>query len=133
MLHIGAQTDSPITVALFAKSMQMQIDEQDASGRTPLHWAIHHRSQLSLEYILSVPQDLELKDSDGFTVLHKAVSLLSKIENSTLFIKTLRLRGASIKTKTDAGASCLDLIPEDVSEETMAEAIWLVRKHRCSC
>ena len=80
-----------------------------------------------------MPQNLELKDSDGFTALHKAISQLSVTESSTLFIKTLRLRGASNKTKTDAGESCLDLIPDEVSRETMTKATELLRKHKCSC
>lgn len=133
VLHVAAQTDSPVSVVYFTKAKGIQIDEQDLASRTPLHWAIHHKSKLCLEYILALQENLELKDSDGRTALHKAISLLWD-ENSVFFVRSLTLRGSSISAKTDTGESCLDLIPRnEISKELAGQANWLLRKHFFSC
>ena len=70
-----------------------------------MHWAVHCKSKLILEYILAHEQDLEAKDKFGHTPLHHAIITLDK-DQSLLFVKTLLSRGADAKTKTDSGDTC---------------------------
>ena len=51
----------------------MSINVKDNRGSTPLHWACYSRSEVALNYILSLNPDLEAKDDQGYTPLHLAV------------------------------------------------------------
>lgn len=51
----------------------MDVDIQDNRGSTPLHWACYSRSEVALNYILSMNPNLEIKDDQGYTALHLAV------------------------------------------------------------
>ena len=50
----------------------MDIDIRDAKDSTPLHWACFTRSEMALNYILSLKPNLEAKDKFGYTPLHIA-------------------------------------------------------------
>ena len=51
-----------------------------------------------------------------------------------MYAKTLKIRGANFKLKTDAGESAVDLIPKaDISDVLEAKARDLLRKRRCTC
>ena len=101
VVHMAVQGDMPITLVYFTKIQNMSISTPDSKQRTPLHWAIFSSAKLTLEYILALDQDLEVKDSLGYTALHRAISMLAK-EESLMLVKTLIVRGAKIETKTDS-------------------------------
>ena len=71
-----------------------------------MHWAVHFKNRLILEYVLAIEQDLELKDSFGHTALHHAMKSVDK-DQKLLFVKTLLTRGANPKTLTSKDETCL--------------------------
>lgn len=103
---MAVQGDQPQIVYLFASLKKMDIGLPDLKQRTPLHWAIHNMSKLSLEYILAYDQNLEIRDSLGHTPLHKAILMQSKERDCLIFVKTLIIRGANKKSLTIDGMSC---------------------------
>ena len=80
-LHIAAMKNQPLSLYFFY-SRGVDINGTDIYGFTPLHWAIHSRSELALTYILPMKPNLEAKtkenpiyknSSGGFTPLHIAI------------------------------------------------------------
>ena len=76
----------------------MDIDIRDAKDSTPLHWACFTRSEMALNYILSLKPNLEAKDKFGYTPLHIASQCVEKL-GSTRNVKALLLRGADRNSK----------------------------------
>lgn len=98
----------------------MNIDIRDSKQSTPLHWACFTRSELALNYILSMKPDLEAQDCFGFTPLHIAVTCVEKLE-STRNVKALLLRGASRLAKDMNGKTPLDHVTADLSDHLADE------------
>ena len=73
-----------------------------------------------------------MRDFDGLTPLHLAILTLPK-ENSSIFVKTLIVRGSKIDAVTERGQTCLDLIPEEISDDLIAKVSLLLRKYKCRC
>jgi ankyrin repeat protein len=57
-MHIAAQQDQPLSLYFFYKR-GMDINIRDSKSSTPLHWACFTRSEMALNYILSMKPDLE--------------------------------------------------------------------------
>ena len=93
----------------------MDINIRDSKESTPLHWACFTRSELSLNYILSLNPNLEAKDTFGFTALHIAITTAEKMQ-STRSVKSLLLRGASREARDNKGRRPVDVIPKDMEE-----------------
>ena len=57
------------TFTYFCKQKKVPFDMHtpDYNMRTPLHWAVHSMSSLSLEYIIASLNDLDQKDDFGMT------------------------------------------------------------------
>ena len=72
----------------------MSINVKDNRGSTPLHWACYSRSEVALNYILSLNPNLEAKDDQGFTPLHLAVKSVEYLK-STRPVKALLLKGSN--------------------------------------
>jgi len=51
----------------------MDINVKDNRGSTPLHWACYSRSEVALNYLLSMKPNIEARDDQGYTPLHLAV------------------------------------------------------------
>ena len=77
-------------------------------------------------------QDLDVKDAFGHSPLHIAILGTSQ-SGSALLPKALVHRGASIKSKTDRGDTCMELIPHDISDTLHNELRHLLKKHYCRC
>ena len=73
VLHVAAQGDQPCPLYYFVAIKDMDIDETDNRGSTPLHWACYSKAEFALSYILSMSPELESVDQNGFTPLHLAV------------------------------------------------------------
>ena len=73
VLHVAAQGDQPCPLYYFVAIKDMDIDETDNRGSTPLHWACYSKAEFALSYILSMSPYLESVDQNGFTPLHLAV------------------------------------------------------------
>ena len=57
-MHIAAQQDKPLSLYYLHKR-GMDINIKDLKSSTPLHWACFTRSEMALNYILSMNPDLE--------------------------------------------------------------------------
>ncbi len=73
VLHIAAQGDAAAPLYYFVRICNMNLEEVDNRGSTPLHWACYSRSEFALSYILAMKPNLEARDQAGFAPLHLAV------------------------------------------------------------
>lgn len=99
VLHIAAQGDMPTPLYYFTKIKNLDMNEPDNRGCTPLHWACFKRSEFALHYLLALGADLEIQDQAGFTALHLAVKGVAELK-STRSVRALLLRGADRQAKT---------------------------------
>lgn len=72
MLHVAAQGDQPLSLALFLK-LGLDINSRDQRQSTPLHWAAFAGAEMSMNYILAWNGEIDLQDAKGLTPLHLAV------------------------------------------------------------
>lgn len=120
VLHISSQGDQPASLFYFITEKNMDINEIDHRGSTPLHWACYSRSEFALSFLLALKPDLEIQDKMGFTPLHLAIRAADELK-STRAVRSLLLKGAKRSPKTLEGQSCTDLInkslPVNMKEE----------------
>ena len=62
VLHVAAQGDQPAPLYYFAMIKEMDINDTDNRGSTPLHWACYSKSEFALSYILAMSPNLEPQD-----------------------------------------------------------------------
>ena len=62
MLHIAALGDQALPIVYFVQNMGMDINITDNKLSTPLHWACYSKSEVALNYILSMNPNLEARD-----------------------------------------------------------------------
>lgn len=61
VMHIAAQHDQPLSLYYFyLKGIDINVKDQKHS--TPLHWACYTRSDMALNYILSMNPNIEAQD-----------------------------------------------------------------------
>jgi ankyrin repeat protein len=80
----------------------IDINVKDQKNSTPLHWACYTRSDMALNYILSMNPNIEAQDIQGYTPLHIAVASAEKL-GSTRNVKALLLRGAKRESQDKKG------------------------------
>jgi ankyrin repeat protein len=52
MVHVATQGDQAAALYFF-KRLKCNLNQQDARGSTPLHWACYSHSEVALSYLLS--------------------------------------------------------------------------------
>ena len=62
VLHVAAQGDQPCPLYYFVAIKDMDINEPDNRGSTPLHWACYSKAEFALSYILAMNPELEILD-----------------------------------------------------------------------
>lgn len=87
----------------------------DNKMSTPLHWACYSRSEVALNYLLSMNPNLEAKDMKGLTPLHLAVKSVEVLK-STRPVKALLLKGAKRDAKDNEGKKPVDYVSENLPE-----------------
>lgn len=112
VLHISAQGDSCSPLVYFIKVKHMNIDDKDARGGTPLHWACYSKAEFALSYILAMEPDLEIADKEGMTALHVAIKVTGELKNIRP-VRALLLKGAKRSARTNKGQTCQDLVRPD--------------------
>jgi len=109
------------------------VNIRDQKNSTPLHWACYTRSEMALNYLLTMKPNLEAKDSSGFTPLHIAIPHVEKL-GSTRNVKSLLLRGADRNAIDNHGKTPMDLIPTDFEEGTKDELVQILSEQSyCEC
>lgn len=121
-LHTAAESGNEFVVkgllTFRPETTRDQVRAGDRFGRTPLHLlAASGRYRYPVLYpivdlFLEAGADINARDNDGQTPLHKAVSCEDE-EPSLDFIRTLLQRGADAKATDNAGKT-----PEDVARES---------------
>jgi len=114
VLHIAAQGDQAMPLYLF-KEKGLDINMVDNKNSTPLHWACYSRSEVALNYLLSMNPDLEAKDMKGLTALHLAVKSV-EILKSTRPVKALLIKGANRDAKDNDGKKPIDHMSPSLPE-----------------
>ena len=117
VLHIAAQGDQPESIIYFKEKFDMNINSKDYSGSTPVHWACHTGSELSLNFLIAFGADVNAKDCVGITPLH-----LSAISEKVRIIKKLLQYGADKTIKDNKGRTAYD-IAKDRNKTTILDLI----------
>lgn len=99
VLHIAAQGDAATPLYYFVRLKNMDLEEVDNKGSTPLHWACYSKSEFALSYILAMNPNLEARDHAGFSALHLAVKSVEQLR-STRPVRALLLKGARRDAKS---------------------------------
>jgi palmitoyltransferase len=120
VLHISAQGDQPAPLYYFARIKDMDINDVDNRGTTPLHWACFSKSEFALSYILALNPNLEVQDWSGLTPLHLAIKSVGDLK-STRPVRALLLKGASRAATNKKGETCTQMIKDDVSHSMRKE------------
>lgn len=107
VLHIAAQGDQPESIIFFKEKYKFSMNSRDFSGSTPLHWACHTGSELSLNFLMAFGADVNSQDDVGVTPLH-----LGAISEKSRIIKKLIQFGADKKLKDNSGRTPYDLAKE---------------------
>ena len=106
VLHIAAQGDSPVSIYFFHRIHKLGLNSTDSRGSTPLHWACFSMSELSMIYLIAwmKPEELNLRDNDGYSALHIAVRATEKQQSKNgRSVKALLYRGASTEIRDNNG------------------------------
>ena len=61
MVHVATQGDQAAALYFF-KRLKCNLNQQDARGSTPLHWACYSKSEFALSYICALGPELEIAD-----------------------------------------------------------------------
>ena len=120
VLHIAAQGDQPCPLYYFAKIKNMNINDVDNRGSTPLHWACYSKSEYALSYILAMAPNLEAKDQNGLTPLHLAIKSVGELK-STRPVRSLLLKGSNRRAKSNAEHTSTDMIKDNVEPHLKTE------------
>ena len=102
VLHVASQGDQPCPLYYFTQLKDMDINESDNRGSTPLHWACYSKAEFALSYILSFGPELEITDQNGLTPLHLAVRAVPDL-GSTRTVRSLLLKGSKRSAETKSG------------------------------
>lgn len=74
-----------------------------------MHWALFSSSEIALSYLLSWKPNLTIKNNDGNTITHLAITTIEEV----MAIRPLRfvlVRGAPVNEKNNEGHKPIDLI-----------------------
>mmetsp|Transcript_40416 Transcript_40416/g.38905 ORF Transcript_40416/g.38905 Transcript_40416/m.38905 type:complete len:284 (-) Transcript_40416:64-915(-) len=113
MLHVGAQGNSPYSIAYFSQKMGISVNSQDRELSTPLHWACISKSHTVVGFLLAWGAEVNAQDLTGLTPLHLCIRDIDQQQNySTL--KKLMFYGANPNIHDYMGRKPLDLLPKNV-------------------
>ena len=106
VLHMAAQGDRPNVLIYFKEKYNMNINEVDENGSTPLHWACYMSSEISINYILSWinHNDVNIQDINGKSPLHIAI-----YGERMKIIKKLINKGGNLSLRDNDGKTVFEI------------------------
>ncbi|KAL9097442.1 MAG: hypothetical protein Q9165_000338 [Trypethelium subeluteriae] len=107
----------------------LNLDMQDANGRTPLHWlAVHckHHNNV-LERLLTRGSELEVQDEEGLTPLWHAV-----LERRPSSVRWLLAAGANVNSTNRAGETVLHWLAKHLKRRDVLGMIKLDNDGSCA-
>ena len=106
VLHMAAQGDRANVLIYFKEKYNMNINEIDQNGSTPLHWACYMSSENCINYILSWinSNDVNLQDINGKSPLHIAI-----YGERMKIIKKLINKGGDLSLKDNDGKTVFEI------------------------
>jgi ankyrin repeat protein len=110
-MHLASQGDQPTALIFFLDKYNMNINEGDILGSTPLHWAYFISAENAIKILLSRINDLNLMDKQDNTPLHLAIA-----SERTRIIKRLIVTGADITIRNKQRKTPLELAQDRRSD-----------------
>ena len=93
-LHWAAQGNQAVMIYYLVKIRNLDIEDKDSSGNTPLHWAVFAGSENSVNFLLALKANPNSMNNDILTPLHLSVKSIED-HGSDRIIKSLLLEGAN--------------------------------------
>jgi ankyrin repeat protein len=120
---------------LRASELKMNVNEPDASGKTPILWAAAHNDDQMFQLLLQYNADITVNDNEGKTVLHYAAAN----GNETMVLRILHLNDTLLTRTCKNGKTAVDyalagehfhlyeFLKNQVNYQRMIPRIW--RRH----
>ena len=109
-VHYGATKGFPTFVSFLCRKGNVPCDQKDAEGRTPLLKAVAHGFNDTFHALYELGADVNVKDSEGLSILHYAVRLVAN-EKEDVFLpfleELLKLNLMSLDVKDNEGRTPL--------------------------
>lgn len=113
-IHVAAWFDRPMLVGFLLKK-GVNPNARDANGLTACHFAIASGSSNSVKSLIDAHCDLELKDNNGWTILHRAVNRYHAFEKRRDMVEFLLDRGADASAKDKEGKTASNILGNNLS------------------
>ena len=114
VMHMAAQGDRPNVLVYFKEKYNLNYNDKDYSGSTPLHWACYMSSENALNYLISWIDDVNVIDNKGQTPLHIAI-----FSDRINIIKKLLNKGADTSIRDSSGKTVYDITKENSNLENI--------------
>lgn len=113
-IHVAAWHNRPMLVDFLLKK-GVNPNARDADGRTACHFAAMDGSLDSVKILIDAHGDLELKDNNGWTVLHHAVDTYIATKRQRNMVKFLLDRGIDASAKDKRGELASNILGNKLS------------------
>lgn len=123
---MATQGDSPVVVVNLLER-GLDIESVDESGKTPLHHAATHGTEVAACYLIAYGANVEARDNEGNTPLLWAIRNAGDEDTLDIF-KKLLMAGADRKTVNNKGETPQELIKEWYEYELDDEATHRIKK-----
>jgi palmitoyltransferase len=138
VVHFAAQNNQPWPITFFREQYNVDLDDKDDDGNTPLHWACHFGSITAAEFILKWTKALNECNNAGHSPLRLAVESAISNDNTRL-VRILLFAGADRNLKDKEGKIPIEVVTSAEEEgkyeqETINELKkMLVEPKDCAC
>ena len=104
LLHLAAGTGNVYLLAYFHKSLHLDFNKQDCSGKTPLHTAAFEGQDQTASVLISWTEDMNICDKEKLTPLH-----LAAYSTNYRIVRHLLMKGSDRKAKDISDSTPLDI------------------------
>ena len=119
VMHMAAQGDRPNILIYFKDKYNMDINQKDFNGSTPLHWACHLGSEKAVTFILSWTDDIDIQDTKGKTALYLAVQA-----TRVKIIQKLIRKGADTYIRDNTQKNIYDVVADNPTMDNIYRLLF---------